>query len=76
MGGGRRGTATEKRLGRSAAEKLPEDAYGWYLDPGKSGTLGQAGSGLGGERRGAWIGGTPHTRGAIGFPRTLDKSWA
>src|SRR2546423_14537733 len=65
----------DKLLARIRAERLPEDAYSWYLDLRKYGTFVHAGFGLGVERTVAWICGIAHIREAIAFPRTLYKLW-
>src|SRR5881397_3146525 len=75
IGGSQREDDYDKLLARIRAEKLPEEAYSWYLDLRKSGTFVHAGFGLGIERTVAWICGIPHIREAIAFPRTLYKLW-
>jgi len=75
IGGSQREDDYEKLLARIRAEKLPEEAYSWYLDLRKYGTFVHAGFGLGVERTVAWICGIPHIREAIAFPRTLYRLW-
>src|SRR6266550_3403641 len=75
IGGSQREDDYDKLLARIRAERLPEDAYNWYLDLRKYGTFVHAGFGLGVERTVAWICGIPHIREAIAFPRTLYKLW-
>jgi len=75
IGGSQREDDYDKLLARIRAEKLPEEAYGWYLDLRKYGTFVHSGFGLGVERTVAWICGIPHIREAIAFPRTLYKLW-
>ncbi len=75
IGGSQREDDYDKLLARIREEKLPEDAYGWYLDLRKYGTFVHSGFGLGVERTVAWICGIPHIREAIAFPRTLYKLW-
>jgi asparaginyl-tRNA synthetase len=75
IGGSQREDDYDKLLARIREEKLPEDAYSWYLDLRKYGTFVHAGFGLGVERTVAWICGIPHIREAIAFPRTLYKLW-
>src|SRR5438477_11732757 len=75
IGGSQREDDYDKLLARIRAERLPEDAYSWYLDLRKYGTFVHAGFGLGVERTVAWICGIPHIREAIAFPRTLYKLW-
>jgi len=75
IGGSQREDDYDKLLSRIRAEKLPEEAYSWYLDLRKYGTFVHAGFGLGVERTVAWICGIPHIREAIAFPRTLYRLW-
>src|SRR6266511_2500943 len=75
IGGSQREDDYDKLLARIREERLPEDAYRWYLDLRKYGTFVHAGFGLGVERTVAWICGIPHIREAIAFPRTLYKLW-
>ncbi|HYK82934.1 MAG TPA: asparagine--tRNA ligase [Gemmatimonadales bacterium] len=75
IGGSQREDDYDKLLARIREERLPEEAYRWYLDLRKYGTFVHAGFGLGVERTVAWICGIPHIREAIAFPRTLYKLW-
>lgn len=52
---------------------LPEEAYQWYLDLRKYGSVPHSGFGLGLERTVSWICGLSHIRETIAFPRMLDK---
>jgi asparaginyl-tRNA synthetase len=73
IGGSQREDDYDLLLGRIRAEKLPEDAYTWYLDLRKYGTFVHSGFGLGLERTVAWICGIPHIREAIAFPRQMHR---
>ena len=75
IGGSQREDDYDKLLARIREDKLPEEAYSWYLDLRKYGTFVHSGFGLGVERTVAWICGIPHIREAIAFPRTLYKLW-
>ena len=75
IGGSQREDDYDKLVARIREEKLPEEAYSWYLDLRKYGTFVHAGFGLGVERTVAWICGIPHIREAIAFPRTLYRLW-
>ena len=75
IGGSQREDDYDKLVARIREEKLPLEAYGWYLDLRKYGTFVHSGFGLGVERTVAWICGIPHIREAIAFPRTLYKLW-
>ena len=52
---------------------LSLEAYGWYLDLRKQGSVPHSGFGLGLERTVAWISGTEHIRESIPFPRLLNR---
>ncbi len=60
-------------INRIREEKLPEEAYGWYLDLRKQGSVPHSGFGLGIERTVAWICGLHHVRETIPFPRMLYR---
>lgn len=73
IGGSQREDNYDKILHRIREEKLPEDAYGWYLDLRKYGTFPHSGFGLGLERTVAWICGVQHIRECIPFPRMMHR---
>ena len=52
---------------------LSLDAYAWYLELRKQGSVPHSGFGLGLERTVAWISGTEHIRETIPFPRLLNR---
>lgn len=54
---------------------LPMEAFQWYLDLRRFGTVPHSGFGLGIERTVAWICGIEHVREAIPFPRTLYRMY-
>jgi asparaginyl-tRNA synthetase len=58
---------------RFAEHQLPRDAYEWYLDLRRYGTVPHSGFGLGLERTVAWICGLDHVRETIPFPRMLNR---
>ena len=58
---------------RLEEHNLSMDAYGWYLDLRKQGSVPHSGFGLGLERTVAWISGTEHIRETIPFPRLLNR---
>jgi len=60
----------EKRL---KEHNLPRDAYEWYMDLRKYGSVPHSGFGLGLERALSWICKIKHIREAIPFPRLLHK---
>lgn len=53
--------------------KLPREAYEWYLDLRKYGSVPHSGFGLGIERTLSWICGIKHIRETIPFPRLLYR---
>ncbi|OIJ15812.1 asparagine--tRNA ligase [Anaerobacillus arseniciselenatis] len=52
---------------------LSEDAYKWYLDLRRYGSVPHSGFGLGLERTVAWVCGLEHVRETIPFPRLLNR---
>jgi asparaginyl-tRNA synthetase len=60
----------EKRI---EEHNLPREAFEWYLDLRRYGTVPHAGFGMGIERLVAWLCGVPHLRETIPYPRMLDK---
>lgn len=52
---------------------LSLEAYDWYLDLRKYGSVPHSGFGLGLERTVAWISGVEHVRETIPFPRLLNR---
>ncbi len=73
IGGSQREDDYDKLLHRLREEKLPEEAYSWYLDLRRYGTFPHSGFGLGLERVVAWIVGAPHIRECIAFPRMMHR---
>ncbi|MBB6690220.1 asparagine--tRNA ligase [Cohnella xylanilytica] len=58
---------------RFAEHTLPKEAYEWYLDLRRYGSVPHSGFGLGLERTVAWICGLDHVRETIPFPRMLYR---
>ncbi|GAB3802502.1 asparagine--tRNA ligase [Virgibacillus kimchii] len=52
---------------------LEGEAYNWYLELRKYGSVPHSGFGLGLERTVAWLSGTDHVRETIPFPRLLNR---
>ena len=73
IGGSQREDDLQLLLGRIREEKLPEEAYAWYLDLRKYGSVPHSGFGLGLERTVTWICGMQHIREAAPFPRTMAR---
>lgn len=73
IGGGQRIHSHEKLLARIREHHLPVDAFQWYLDLRRYGSVPHAGFGMGIERAVAWICGLEHVRETIPFPRMLYR---
>jgi asparaginyl-tRNA synthetase len=73
IGGSQREDDLELLLGRIREHKLPEEAFAWYLDLRRYGSVPHAGFGLGLERTVAWMCGIEHVREASPFPRMLNR---
>jgi len=72
-GGSERISDPELLLKRIKHDNLPEEAFKWYLDLRKYGSVPHSGFGLGVERTVAWICGIHHVRETNPFPRTLGR---
>ena len=73
IGGSQREDDLDRLLARIREEKLPEEAYGWYLDLRRYGTFVHSGFGLGLERFVGWMTGRPHIRELIPYPRLMNR---
>ncbi|MGG1550533.1 asparagine--tRNA ligase [Paenibacillus ferrarius] len=73
IGGSQRIDDPELMEQRFQEHALPKEAYQWYLDLRKYGTVPHSGFGLGLERTVAWICGLDHVRETIPFPRLLYR---
>jgi len=73
IGGSQRTASHELLLRRIHEHKLPEEAFKWYLDLRKFGSVPHSGFGMGIERAVAWICGLEHVRETIPFPRMLYR---
>jgi asparaginyl-tRNA synthetase len=73
IGGSQRIDDEELLKQRYDEHNLSEDAYRWYLDLRKYGSVPHSGFGLGLERTVGWISGTEHVRETIPFPRLLNR---
>ncbi|HEX8600377.1 MAG TPA: asparagine--tRNA ligase [Chloroflexia bacterium] len=63
-------TLLEQRI---QEHNLPREAFEWYLELRRYGSVPHSGFGMGIERVVGWICGVPHLRETIPFPRMLDK---
>src|SRR5712672_3404100 len=73
IGGSQRMASHDLLLQRIREHNLPEEAFQWYLDLRKYGSVPHGGFGMGIERVVAWICGLEHVRETIPFPRTLNR---
>jgi len=75
IGGGERVSRLEALEEAIQKHELPREAYEWYLDLRRFGSVPHSGFGLGVERTVAWICGIKHIRETIPFPRTLQRMY-
>jgi asparaginyl-tRNA synthetase len=73
VGGGQREDDYERLVAAVKREQLPMEAFDWYLDLRKYGSVPHSGFGMGIERALCWICGIEHVREAIPFPRLLNR---
>jgi asparaginyl-tRNA synthetase len=73
IGGSQRIHDYELLVKRLKEHNLPQEAFQWYLDLRRYGSVPHAGFGLGLERTVAWICGTEHIREVIPFPRMIYR---
>ncbi|MDA0666286.1 MAG: asparagine--tRNA ligase [Planctomycetota bacterium] len=73
VGGAVREEDAQVLLDRIHAHELPEEAFQWYLDLRKYGSVPHGGFGIGLERTVSWMTGVEHVRECIPFPRTMTR---
>lgn len=73
IGGSQREDDYDTLLGRIKEHNLSLDAFKWYLDLRKYGSVPHSGFGIGLERIVGWICGRKHIREVIPFPRTINR---
>jgi asparaginyl-tRNA synthetase len=73
IGGGQRIHDLDLLLKRIDEHHLPKEAFDWYIDLRKYGTVPHGGFGMGIERCVAWVCGLEHVRETIAFPRMLYR---
>jgi asparaginyl-tRNA synthetase len=73
IGGSQRIDDLELMKQRYEEHGLTGEAYQWYLELRKYGSVPHSGFGLGLERTVAWISGVDHVRETIPFPRLLNR---
>jgi asparaginyl-tRNA synthetase len=74
VGGGQRIHDLDLLLKGIEEHNLPKEAFNWYIDLRKYGTVPHAGFGMGVERVVAWLCGLEHVRETIAFPRMLYRT--
>jgi asparaginyl-tRNA synthetase len=73
IGGGQRLDDLDLLLARIKEHNLPQDAFEWYLDLRRYGTVPHGGFGMGIERCVSWICKLEHVRETIPYPRMLYR---
>jgi asparaginyl-tRNA synthetase len=75
IGGGERSGDLAFLEAQIERHDLPRDAYEWYLDLRRFGSVPHSGFGLGVERTIMWLCGLQHIRETIPFPRLLGRMY-
>ena len=73
IGGGQREDDLAVLQHKIATHQLPQEAFSWYLDLRRYGSVEHAGFGMGIERVVAWLCGLKHVRETIPFPRMMQR---
>ena len=73
IGGSQRIHDYDLLLRRIEEHRLPRQAFEWYLDVRRYGSVPHSGFGMGIERLVTWITGIHHLRETIPYPRTLQR---
>ena len=73
VGGSQREDDYDTLLRRIKEHNLPQEAFEWYLDLRRYGSVPHSGFGLGIERTVGWICGLDHVRETIPFPRMIYR---
>src|SRR5690348_124287 len=73
IGGGERATDYDFLVEQIRKHGLPQDAFEWYLDLRRYGSVPHGGFGMGIERCVSWICGLEHLRETIPYPRMLYR---
>ena len=73
IGGSQREDDYDELVKRLKEHNLPMDAFQWYLDLRKFGSVPHSGFGFGLERIVAWVCGLQHVRETIPFPRMINR---
>ena len=73
VGGSQRIHDYDLLMRRIEEHHLPLEAFRWYLDVRRYGSVPHSGFGMGLERFVSWVAGIHHLREAIPYPRTLNR---
>ncbi|MFQ5605063.1 MAG: asparagine--tRNA ligase [bacterium] len=73
IGGGQREDDLQVIERKLEEHELPKEAFRWYLDLRRYGSVPHSGFGLGIERTVAWLCGLSHVRETIPFPRLMHR---
>jgi asparaginyl-tRNA synthetase len=73
IGGGQRLDDLDLLQQRIEEQQLPKEAFDWYVDLRRYGSVPHGGFGMGIERAVAWICGLEHVRETIPYPRMLYR---
>ena len=73
IGGGQREDDLAVLQHKIATHHLPQEAFSWYLDLRRYGSVEHAGFGMGIERVVAWLCDVKHVRETIPFPRMMQR---
>jgi asparaginyl-tRNA synthetase len=73
VGGGERETDVDMLIGKIHEHELPMEAFEWYLDLRRYGSVPHSGFGLGLERMVTWVCKLKHVRESIPFPRMYGR---
>ena len=75
IGGSQRVSSLELLTQRIEQQHLPKEAFEWYIDLRRYGSVPHSGFGMGIERVVAWVCALDHVRETIPFPRTLHRMY-
>ena len=73
IGGSERISDHDLLIERLKQHNLPQEAFKWYLELRRFGSVPHSGFGMGIERTVTWICGIEHIRETIPFPRTIKR---
>ncbi len=73
IGGGQREDDLDLLIRKIDEHELPQEAFAWFTDLRRYGSVPHGGFGMGLERFVCWVCGIRHVRETIPFPRTIDR---